>query len=1020
VHTSVQLLSGRPDVTLAQAHGTRRISQAPVRQHSSFSFLRLPHAQAFGRGQGVIVAVLDTGIAFNPVLLPVIRGGNFTTNDPIERTNPQDFHGHGTHVAGIVRGTAPASTILAIKVLGGNRSVSASVASANGIKAAVDAGARVLNLSYGGSDYDEMEARAIQYARSREVVVVAAAGNEGNSNPWYPAFLPNVIAVGNIAENNRRHFSSNFGPWVDISAPGVEILSTIPNGGVDSMTGTSQASPFVAGTAALILGRNRTLGAVSVEAQIKNNVIVPPQWDFSMGVGRLDALAALTRIDLLEAEPDDPIVGVDHTIALTPQARGVRDQVVALPPEIEMKWTSSDETIAEVDEDTGEVTGVSPGEVEIIAREATVSDAIEAYCRELGLGSVCPFEPFEAEARATHEHPRRRLRVTVVEDLVSGVYELVSFDGRPVPTALQGETSILSVLSGQIRLVEPTVGAPPDTPLLAGEHLRVLSNGSNPPVEVDHTPSYFYSVGDTSDVPVPFTHVNPLVPPTPVVMLPAGLVINGIDRRTNLFAPFATLAADGRTLSVGDAMLARHVGTYVRRMTRIARLEPINREITFDPTLQGQASGPETITVFNDGSDPLTVHPFVVFADGRSVNADYVVTGSCASVSRGPLGPGENCEFRIVFRPQLTYRQGPRAETLTIRTNAGSTSGANFRSVTFFLSGDATGAPRLTVNPSSATYLDTPAGTNSIPQTFILTNSGDLRLQMAGVSLASPDFLIETSSCSFGFFDPGQSCSVSVIFRPVVFGETIPRSAMLTITSNTGSVSGHALQSTLVPLSGNAAYGRPTANAGPDQSNVAINTNVVLDGRGSTDPQGLPLTFAWSLVSRPLGSRAVLLDGSERTARFVPDVDGTYIASLDVSNRFLTSPTDGVEIHVAAGPPPPPPPVGPAPVVTGLGHISVVGRWQLRFFGGDDDEPVWVKIGNDPEFEWEEDETPGRIVPIDFGVGPGTVRFAEDDNGEGLRPVTIEPLSDGRFLLHLGDDDPPFEIELTLVLERIP
>jgi hypothetical protein len=592
---------------------------------------------------------------------------------------------------------------------------------------------------------------------------------------------------------------------------------------------------------------------------------------------------------------------------------------------------------------------------------------------------------------------------------------------HPVPTPAI-DPFVDSVLGGDMRINEPTVGAPPNSEVVAVETVRFLSLSNGPPAqEREHQVGYSYVVGQRSQVPVPFEHANPSAPPSPVVMLPRGLVINATTTHTNHIAPFATLADDGRTLSVGETLgLRRHLATYVKRpMTRTARIEPLNREVTFAPTLQGEESDPESITVVNDGRDPLLVHSFVVFANGSGFSRDYLVRGSCADVTRGALPPGERCEFEVVFNPQLTYRTGERTETLTIRTNAGSTSGFNFTSTTFFLSGEATGAPQLTIDPPAATFLDTRAGQSSVPQTFSVRNSGDLRLTVDSIHLDSPDFFIDVSTCSVSFLNPAENCVFSVVFRPAVHGETLARAASLTLTTNSGSTGGSSRHDTAVPLAGVAAYARPIAEAGPDQHGVTPNTNVVLDGRASSDPQGLALTFSWAFSTRPLGSHAVLLDTASPAARFVPDVDGTYIVTLEVSNLFVTSVTDSVFVHVAVAPPPPPPPAGPPPRVTGVGELTLAGSWTVRFFGGDDDEEFWMRIGNQQEFPWEEDETPGRVVVIDFRPGEGIVRFAEEENGEGMRPLTIELLSDGRYLLHLRDDDPPNEIELTLVLERV-
>jgi thermitase len=1033
VHGAIQVLSAQSDVTFAETHGVGELAQLPnspppVQSDSEFVRTRFPQAQGFGQGQGVLVAVLDSGVNYDdPSFQPLRRGLNFGTVNPLQLNDPRDENGHGSHVAGIVRGTAPASTILAVKVQSGVGYVFAA-SSAAAIFYAVNEGARVINMSYSRPWIDRMEALAVAYALAHDCVMVASAGNLLSLSgavlpvgPRFPAAYPGVISVGNIDAFDFGGLvtESNSGPWVDISAPGEHILSNGLDGGVVRKSGTSMAAPFVTGAAALIRGMNRSLPAIQVRGQILSNAVVPPNWDVGMGVGRLDALSALTGMNTIDVDPGDPLVGVDRTIQLVATPRGTRDQAVPLHEQAALKWTSDNTGVAIVDEDTGEVTGVSPGEAEITALEETSSRGIDSYCQRQGLGASCPLDKLEGEARATFQHPRRRVRVTVVEDLVSGVYQLVSFDGRALPTGIDPTRNVL--LSSEIRINEKIVGAPPSTPVVALERMQILSDQSpNPPVVVDPVSAYLYTVGARSDVPVPFGHARQ---DQATVMLPPGLVLSGSNTFTLRSGVFATLSDDGRTLSVGEAVGLEyaHIGTYVRLpQTRTALLEPADRDLTFPETRQGTTqSQRRIIRIVNTGRDLLVVRPFPLFSNGTAFPTDFfVVSDTCPHGTFQGVAPGAACELTIEFRPRLTYRTGVRFDTLTLQTNAGSTSGDNYTDVVFFLSGEATGAPQLTVDPPVVSFLDTPAGTASIPQTILLRNSGDVRLLMQFINLFSQEFFLDASACSASFLDPGQSCAMSAVFVPYVFGETFARAATLTISSNTGNVAGIEMQTTSIPVTGNAAYARPIANAGPDQHNVSPNTNLTVDGSASRDPQGLSLDYSWTFVSRPLGSRAVLLDADERVARFVPDVDGEYILTLEVSTRFWTSPTDSVSVFVLPGPPPVPPAV-PAPRVTGIGQVTFLGTWTMRFFGGDDDEEFWVKIGNEPEFEWEEDETPGRVATINFPLGEGIVRIAEDDNGEDLMPLSIQPLTDGRYLLHLHNDDEPNEIELTLVLEKV-
>ena len=213
----------------------------------------------------VTVAVLDTGVyAGHPDLQgQVMSGYNSQTGVSGASSDP---HGHGTHVAGIVaarvangagvKGAAPGARILPVTVLDSTGSgTDADVA--NGIIWAVDHGAGVINLSLGGAGEAPAMLPALQYAADRGVVVIAAAGNEAaNGNPViYPAAYTNVIAVGASTSGGALASYSERQSYVDVTAPGSSIYSTLRTGGYGSMSGTSMATPYVAGVAALLKSR---------------------------------------------------------------------------------------------------------------------------------------------------------------------------------------------------------------------------------------------------------------------------------------------------------------------------------------------------------------------------------------------------------------------------------------------------------------------------------------------------------------------------------------------------------------------------------------------------------------------------------------------------------------------------------------------------------------------------------------------------------------------------------------------
>ena len=213
----------------------------------------------------VKVAVLDTGIDQDHRDLPPLsaRGpqANFSSSSRID-----DLYGHGTHVAGTiaaiadnklgVSGVAPNVVLLNGKVLGDSGSGSCSGV-ANGMTWAADQGARVISMSLGGGSCVAQE-NAAAYAAGKGSLVIAAAGNSSTSSPSYPAFYPSVLAVAATDSADQIASFSNFGSWVDIAAPGVNIYSTMPNHtsklrtkNYGYLSGTSMATPVVSGIAAL-------------------------------------------------------------------------------------------------------------------------------------------------------------------------------------------------------------------------------------------------------------------------------------------------------------------------------------------------------------------------------------------------------------------------------------------------------------------------------------------------------------------------------------------------------------------------------------------------------------------------------------------------------------------------------------------------------------------------------------------------------------------------------------------------
>jgi len=338
-------LAARPEVEIAEPDSVMSIDPAevsevptPVPAHEGFPndplypkqwHLRqigMPEAWKLADGNGVTVAVLDTGVAYETFQrfhqLPDLAGITFV--DPYNfvdnNTHADDDHGHGSHVTGTiaqatnngigVAGVARNVKIMPLKVLSG--SGSGSVAGiADAIRYAADHGAKVINMSLGGRFPSRVLKKAVAYAHDKGVVVVCAAGNESRGQVGYPAAYPGAIAVSATQADEATTFYSNYGKDVDIAAPGGNTRQG-QDGGVLQNTikigdptqddyfaymGTSMASPHVAGVAALVVGEGVT-DPDAVETILKETSRKPVAQTYERdryGSGIMDAPAAILK-----------------------------------------------------------------------------------------------------------------------------------------------------------------------------------------------------------------------------------------------------------------------------------------------------------------------------------------------------------------------------------------------------------------------------------------------------------------------------------------------------------------------------------------------------------------------------------------------------------------------------------------------------------------------------------------------------------------------------------------------------
>jgi subtilisin family serine protease len=282
-----------------------------------------PVAWAVTKGApSIVVATEDTGVDFGQPDLAgaLVPGYDFVNND----ADPADDQGHGTAVAGVIAaradnglggsGLCPRCSIMPVKVAAADGTAT-ELNVANGITWAADHGARVINISLGGT-YGATVADAVRYATAKGALVVAAAGNNGSASPFYPAAYPGALSVAGTQQDGTLYPWSNYGGWVAVAAPGCEQTTGL-GAAYWTFCGTSASTPVVSGLAALAMSFAPTATADAIRQAITSSA----QRLSGVAYGRVDAAGTLAALGAkFQPAPPPPVASSPPAAAPPPQA----------------------------------------------------------------------------------------------------------------------------------------------------------------------------------------------------------------------------------------------------------------------------------------------------------------------------------------------------------------------------------------------------------------------------------------------------------------------------------------------------------------------------------------------------------------------------------------------------------------------------------------------------------------------------------------------------------------------------
>lgn len=492
-----------------------------------------PEAWDLHTGNDVIIAVIDTGVDYNHSDLAGniwtntgevpgngrdddgngyvddVRGWDFANND----NNPMDDHNHGTHVAGIIAakgnnangivGVNWSARIMPLKFMTATGQGS-TFAAIQAIEYAVANGARVSNNSWGGPGFSRALYDAIRAANTAGHVFVAAAGNANLNNdtrPEYPASfnLANIISVAATDSNDRRASFSNYGArTVDLGAPGVSILSTIRGNNYRTFSGTSMASPFVAGVAGLMLAGRPGLSVAGLKSALLDTVDPVASLNGStVSGGRLNVFKALSQVMAgAAAAPTPSPTPAPVSVSINPGSAalvaGDTLRFSASGGTSPYVWSVSNTAIASISA-TGLLSTFSAGSLIITATDAGGNAATTGTVQITALAAQAP-DPLVISPMSSSVGVGQTLRFTAT----GGVMPYSWSSSNPGIASMAASTGLLSALSqGSVRVsivdntgatassnlisitrlaITPSVGVLP-----VGDFLQLVATGGTPP-----------------------------------------------------------------------------------------------------------------------------------------------------------------------------------------------------------------------------------------------------------------------------------------------------------------------------------------------------------------------------------------------------------------------------------------------------------------------------------------------------------------------------------------------------------